>query len=527
MSPITAQAGNNTCSVFSTVSGAPQGSLIRFIVGLDAQPKVMSVADMNAQLGDAFANLLLKQGVFPSNSEQVLAGIDAKVPANDPLRTQRTFVLGEGSQIPLADATPSTNAGMRFLVTRGKVGGNGPDVIISAAGPKSKLVELMAWDNTKKGFNYYRTVGSNGQWAFAGNSRHALKPPTKGKGPFESHPSGNLIMKELKLPWLHWHSFTVTIGPDAFPQNDSRRTHPWFTQKSGAQDCETQVVQPTVRRWTKARLDAAIATNGTVDDPARIVEQIVTNPTINLITSARESAAVGNNTTVELPPTFFVDADGLAVVGLPLPPVFSVAGQRYKASLTTFGFELNDGQGFSQPGDTHFAFVVPERAFEDVETMLQARNRGLLTNRLIAALLMVDFPNPVFSPRRAKLLAHAPSTATIANGASTYSTDMANKIIAAATNTPAGSPEKEFATRWNQAQNLPGPLGNELNAYYAKITTNLQSQSKFNDYVRLAESQRNRVRQMPIFEFELLFPRTNIPASPKLRMKSDATVAQA
>ncbi|MDQ3983157.1 MAG: hypothetical protein M3271_10810, partial [Actinomycetota bacterium] len=294
MAPITAEAGNNTCSVFSTVTGAPQGAVVRFVVGEDAQPKKMTPAQMKDELGDPFATLLLNEGIFPATGQEVLDAIDDKVDPDEPLgsKTQMSFVLGEGSQIPLPDATPSTNAGMRFLVSRGS-GPKGPDLIISASRPDEAFVEVMAWDKKRKGFNYYRSVGSKGRWAFAGNSRHALSPPTKGKGPFEAHPSGNLVMKELRLPWVHWHSFTVNIFPDAFPKGDSRRKHPWFTKKLGAETCEVSVVMPSIRRWTAARLDQVIGANGAVADPARIVEQVVTSPTVNLASSTRESAGAG------------------------------------------------------------------------------------------------------------------------------------------------------------------------------------------------------------------------------------------
>lgn len=522
---IKVEAGNETCSVFSTVSGAPQGSLLRFVVGEDVKPKKMSDAAMTEELGDPLATLLFRQGVFPSTADELLAALDAKLGPDDPLgpKSQFSFVVGEGSQIPLPDASASTNAAMRFMVSRGS-GPQGPDLIISAAGPKSALVEVMAWDKKHKGFNFYRSVGGNGRWAWAGNSRHALAPPTKGKGPFESHPSGNLLMKELRLPWVHWDSFKVRIFADAFPPGDPRRTHPWFTNKEGAETCEISVVMPSIVRWTKARFDQVIAADGTVADPARVVEQVVTSPTVNLASSSRESAGGG---AVDLPPGFFVDFDGLALAGLPGPPPLSVSRSIYSSSLTTFKFRLDDGQGFSKPGDTHFAFVVPERAFEDTETLRQAIARGLITKRLAAALLMVDFPNPVFSKRRAALLAHAPSGATITKGKSTYSAELAQAILDAAPSTPAGSPEKEFADRWAKAAKLPGELGAELNAYYGKLEQKLKTQAGFDDFVRLAESQRNEVRQMPIFEFRLLFPETNVPRQQRRVMKPDATVALA
>lgn len=522
MAPITAKAGENSCTVFNTVKGAPQGSVVRFVVGEDAQPHKMTQAEMDDELGDPFATLLLNKGVFPTTGGEILTAIDGKVGANDPLgsKSQMSFVLGEGSQIPLPDATPSTNAGMRFLVSRGS-GPKGPDLIISTADPNETFVEVMAWDKKHKGFNYYRSIGGAGRWAFAGNSRHALSPPTRGKGPFEAHPSGHLVMKELRLPWVHWHSFTVDIFEDAFPKGDPRRKHPWFTKKLGAETCETAVVMPSITRWTTARFDQVVGPGGAVTDPERVVEQIVTCPAPNLASSTRESLGAGP---VDLPPGFFADFDAFLRLGLPQPPPLSVSRAIYKKSLQTFDFRLEDGQGFVQPGDTHFAFVVPERAFEDTETLGQAIDRGLITRRLAAALLMVDFPNPVFSARRASLLKHAPAAATITNGKSTYSEDMANAIIAAAPNTPAGSPEKEFADRWKKAQNLPGPLGDELEKYYDAIAKKLKTQAGFDDFTRLAESHRNRFRQTPLFEFPLLFPVTNVPRNQRRLMKADASV---
>lgn len=523
MAPITAKAGDNRCTVFNSVKGAPQGSVIRFVVGEDAQPHKMSQAEMDAELGDPFATLLLNQGIFPATGQDLLDALDKKVGPNDPLgpKSQMSFVLGEGSQIPLPDATPSTNAGMRFLVSRGS-SPQGPDLIISAADPNQTFVEVMAWDKKQKGFNYYRSVGDRGRWAFAGNSRHALSLPTKGKGPFEAHPSGNLIMKEFRLPWVHWHSFEVDIFEDAFPKGDRRRKHPWFTKKLGAETCETAVVMPSITRWTAARFDQVIDANGNVTDPARVIEQVVTSPTVNLASSSRESKGADP---LDLPPGFFIDFDGLDRAGLPGPPPFSVSRTIYKKSLITFNFRLSDGQEFTQPGDTHFAFVITERAIEDTETLGQAIDRGLITKRLAAALLMVDFPNPVFSTRRAALLKHAPATARIKNGKSTYSEDMAKAIIAAAAVSPTGSSEKEFVDRWEKAATLPGPLGKELEEYYKAIKQKLKNQAGFDDFVRLAESHRNRVRETPLSEFPLLFPVTNVPKGQRRAMRRDATVA--
>lgn len=514
---------DESCGVFGSITDAPPQVLLRFIVGEDSAPRAMTPAEIGAELGDAFAGLLAG-GTFPASAEEVLTALDQTQAPALGADTQRSFVLGEGSQLPVGPGdVQSTNSGLRFLVSRGS-GVEGPDVVISASHPHQGLVELMAWDRVNRGFNYYRTVG-DAAWVFAGNSRQALADPTQGKGPFESHPSGNLIMKELRFPWVHWHSFKANIFDTAFPAGDVRRTHPWFTAKQGAETCETAVVMPSIRRWTDARFDIAIDDAGSVQDPARFVSQIVQSPTVNLASSARESASVGDNDAVDLPPSFFVDSEALSALDLPAPPAFAVSGEHYRASLATFGFLLTDGDGFSKPGDAHFAFVVPERAFEDNEVLRQSVTRGLVSKRLAAALLMVDFPNPVFSARRAELLKHAPTATQIVDDTSPFSEEMANRILAAADQTPEGSPEREFRDRWSVGEEWPFAFGGLLQSYYGAIQQRLATADGFNNYVRLADSRRNRVREMPIgSESSLLLPETNIPAGNR-EMKPDATVA--
>ena len=483
----------------------------------------MTTAEIAQDLSDPFAALLLLNGVFPSTAQELLDALDAATGEGDRLREQRSFMLGEGSQLPVREVdTDSTNRGLRFLIARG--GGNdGPDLIISASHPFEGLVELMAWDMVHQGFNFYRTLGDGGRWVWAGNSRHALQQPTRGKGPFESHPSGNLIMKELKFPWVHWHSFKVHISAAVFEEADVPREHQWFLDKSGAETCETDVVMPSIVRWTNVRFERVLSGAVTID-PVLLIEHVVTCPTVNLASSGTESAAAKLGSSIDLPPGFFVDADAMEAVGLPEPPAFAVPGEMYASSLETFGFHMTDGS-FSQPGDTHFAFVVPERAFEDIEVLRQAIARGVISPRLAAALLMVDFPNPVFSRKRAKLLASVPSVP--ASDPDGLSEAIAASILAASEESPDGTPERDFAARWNLGDDgWRESFSLELNDYYTAVESRLGSQQGFNDFVRLAESRRHHVRDLPIFESRLLFPETNLDRQ-DLVMSPNGTVTEA
>lgn len=503
--------------------------LHRFVVGEDPGPTPVDPAGL-AELGDPFATLLLQKGVFPLNADQLLAAIDAATPANDPLRTEMTFLLGEGSQLP-GTGEEGPDRGLRFIVSRGRAP-EGIDLLLSAADPAGGLVELMAWDRKAGGFNYYRTVGRGPAWALAGNSRHALTEPTRGKGPFESHPSGSLIMKELKFPWLHWSSSKAQIPANAFPEGDPRVEHRWFKEKLlNADVMEQSVAIPSITRWTEARFTQLATGDGGFADPRRVLEQIVTSPTANLVTSPSGSAAVKAGDRLVLPPTFFVDSDALSgKLGLAAPPDFEVSGADYLASLEELAFALTKG-GFRHPADpkrfadTHFAFAVPERAFEDQATLQAALDAGLVSPRLAASLLMVDFPNPVFSSRRTALLEHAPDAAPTAAG---FSQEMADRILATADAAGEGSPEREFADRWSVGEDFAVPFNALLTAYCKAVVDRLATREGFFDYVRLAESRRDSVRALPIGqEFELLFARPSPDAaSGPLRMTELGTVEE-
>jgi hypothetical protein len=515
---------DETCGAFNSVAPFEANVLHRFIVGADPAPRQVVGADLT-KLGDAFAALFAK-GKAPKTGEEVLAMLKAAVPANDPLRRQSSFILGEGSQLPVTPATAGADRSLRFVLTLG-AGPEGPDVFLSVAGPKdTNNIEVMAWDHKVGGFNFYRSTGPKTMWMFAGNSRRAQAESSRGNGPFESHPSGSLLMKELKTPWNNWHSPDANISDAVVPKN--LRAHEWFAKKEpgGALTFETEAARPAMTRWAKARFATLRKKGGPVTRPRQIVEQILGTPTVNLTTTHIESGALAPNDQLDLPTTFFIDSEALSdTLGLEAPPPFTVSGKIYAACLAKFDVRLQDGP-FKLKGDTHFCFLVPERAFEDQVVLREAIEMGLISKRLAASLLMVDPWNPVFSDRRRALLDHVPATATLPNGKSSFSTDMANAILKAAETAPPGTPETEFAARWKTGAGFAKEFNKLLKSYYAAVTAKLKTQAGFEPYFKLAEARRQRFNQMPISEFPLLLPHTNIPAGVRT-MNSDGTVAGA
>lgn len=499
------------------VGGLLDDTLHRFVLGLDEKPVRLTPEETSQQLHDVVALSVLRSTPFPRTAGEFLEVLSAAVDAGDPLAARQFFIVGEGGQIPRMEATPVPR-NLRFLATTGS-GPQGPDVMVSAFHPDAGVVEVMAWDHEMGGFNFYRTMSNSSAWVFAGNSRHALTEPTRRHGPFESHVNGHLLMKELRFPWVNWHSPVANIVPSVLADQGLDQ-HPWVRQlePGGAYTLEDNVVKPAVERWTRARI-AAMTARRAEEGPRRILEQVLTTLTVNLISSRTSSAAAvtGAANAVDLPETFFVDAAALARLGLTPPPAFTVAAETYASAMEELDAHLEarsaDGSViFSSPGDTHFAFVVPERAHEDVETMRQALEAGIVTRRLLACLLMVDFENPIFSPARTALLSHIPEGQFAGDGVD-FSQAVADSILASPQVDVPDSPEAAFASHWGLGEDFDASFNARLTAYYAAVGDRLTTPIGFSDYFRLAESRRAEVEEMPIAESPLLFAKTNVGAA--------------
>lgn len=505
------------CGAFNArpLEDLPDGVVHRFLVGEDAAPVRLSTEEARATLGDRFAELLLLEGRFPSTAAEVIDELQAT--AGDDSLAPRFFVLGEGSLLP-----PDVDAArpMRFVVALGG-GSEGPAVVISSFAPHEPEVELMAWDTRWGGFNFYRTVGPTGVWVFAGNSRHALGGKTEGNGPFESHRSGSFLMKELRAPWINWDSPDAAIDPAVLPAGSRE----WFERRDpgGALTCERQVARPMISRWARARFDE-LAEAGIVEDPRRVMSQILQSPAVNLVSSFKKPHE-DDGEPIDLPPTFFVDQGLADIVSLPIPtPTFTVKRTTYAASLTRFEVNVTDGRGFERSGDTFFAFVVPERAAEDEEVLRHALRIGLITRRLAACLLMTDFPNPVFSGRRAKLLDHVPDGPVTLDAQPSFSQQVADAILAAV-GQDEDAPEAEFKRLWDIGEDFEDDFAARVVAYHDAVAKKLEAQAGMDAIYELAESRRGSVKEMPIAEFPLLFSVSNIEPLPRV-MKPDGSVVQ-
>jgi hypothetical protein len=487
----------------------------RLVVGIDAKrPVEMSDAEIAGQLNDPLATVVLRQSHFPKDVHEVLAVLDA---AGALLQTH-AFLASEGGQIQ--DRVTPIDRQFRWVITRADQDQR-PDLLIStgAEGDLSQsFLQILAWDAVNGVFNYYQRLQQEGVWVYSGCSDDALRAPTRGKGAFDSHVNGSMVMKELRSPWQNWHSNVASIDTTL---GDATLQHSPFLKApilQGAEDLET-IVKGGINRWTKARF-AAIHRQGSIEDPIAILRQVVAGTTFNLRSAHEESDALEPDGRVTLPASFFVDeATLLTVLKIPASlPAFTVPGSRYLEALQAFDLHLQT-KGFRQEGDTFFAFLVPEPAQEDFDVLQEAITAGWINAKFAACARMVDFPNPVRSPRRARLLSHAPQSASLDPGA--LGERMAQRIVAAAT--PA-SPEAEFAGYWATVD-WQAAFAERIDDYVTKARRLLDTGDGFATVVRLADSRRRDigVGRVPLSEFDLLLPHTNVPdTAPLLEMTEDA-----
>ncbi|CAL9338788.1 hypothetical protein [Streptomyces sp. Tu 3180] len=499
-------------------SALKAGRLYRRVSGRDDRARPVGPEEL-AGLGDPMAAEFFHRDRFPMTVRELLSGLPEAAAAS-----RRVYLVGEAGQIA-PDASPGLHRDMRFAITAAVRAGQ-PDLLIStqAGGDQvTAFLQVAAWDPGAKVFNFYMRVGP--AWVWAGNSWDALEPDSRGKGCFDSHVNGSVVMKELRIPWINWQSERATIR---LADDDPLRRDPLYQEVTGAQKLEL-TVRSLVTRWTAARL-AGVTANGVVEHPDRLLRHLFTTTTVNLACTDRQSSVVTpESADLVLPMGFWLNQDvlldDLGLVTRAAPPTAPAA--RYCASLTRFGFRMEeraeDGSVvFHRPGDTFFAFVVPEAAHEDNEVVRQMIRHGLLSAKFAACVLMVDFPNPVFSPPRAHLMRYAPTAAT---EPSALCDRTALAITDAARTLPADSPEGLFAAHWRVPDDAwQAVFGQRVDAYLRKAAARARTEDGFDDYVRLAESRRRRFRAMRLNEFQLTLPVTGIPAdAPPLTMREDAT----
>ena len=502
----------------------PESFVMRLVVGLDSHPRPMEFEELN-NLDDSFANLVLKRKLNPLTLNEILNFLNESSNEEKGLPNQSSFLAADGGQILWSQETDNLNRQFRFVISRSDKEDEVQILISSSTVPDSKeqFLQLIAWDKSEGAFNFYERRGEF--WFWAGNSFYALKEPSRGRGPFDSHVNGALVMKELKFPWVHWHSMTASINDDVLAPSDELRNERLWIDKLGGQEFEIKVAKPGVVKWNESRLKKNITQNNILKNCKEFFRQILETTTINIITSKEESKSITDDSLVRIPETFFFNKDVL-MDELDLEPSISPIkfyGKHYLSSLNDFEVHIGDSN-FKFKGDTHFAFLIPEPSFEDVNLISLLLSQQIVSRKFIASLLMVDFSNPIYSDKRKELLKYFPSESIIEN----FSLERKFKenIEKIEYSMLDDSSEKQFLRNIN----LPDSdwkehFEEQIEDYFSMAENLVQKKEGFYEIVKLAESRRREFRGTDLAEFRLTTPITNIPEnSPFLEITPKAII---
>lgn len=500
---------------------ASKNQIFRLIVGLDTHPIPLETKDLN-NLNDSFAELILKRGLNPLSLNEILEILD-DLDVEESLANQSSFLAADGGQVIWTESTNNLNRQFRFVISRSNTNNEAQILISSSTLPDSKdqFLQLISWDSVKGAFNFYERRGNF--WFWAGNSFHALQAPTRGKGPFDSHVNGAIVMKELKLPWIHWHSMTASINDDVLSPNDELRQENLWINKSGGQDFEIQIVKPAIIKWNNSRLDHLIDSNGRLNRCNDFFRQVVTTTTINIVTTKEESRSIIEESRVRIPETFFFNKDVLMDV-IELEPSISPVhfkGEHYLASIADFNFHVGDGS-FNFKGDTHFAFLIPEPSFEDVNLISLLIQKGIVSKKFIASLLMIDFTNPVYSTKRKELLKYFPEKDSIFTNS--IELNFLAEVEKSSESKIEGSSEFLFLSNYHLHDDWQNEFEKRIENYFSKLHNLLETKEGFYDLTRLAESRRREFRKTDLAEFRLTTPITNIPESAELLQLTEEAI---
>jgi hypothetical protein len=434
-------------------------------------------------------------------------------------------------------------------------------------GPKTRFLQIIAWDTQKKKFNYYE-LNDDRSWSWAGDSSHARQPQFMGKGCFDCHHNGSVIMKELKMPWNNWTSQLSTIDLSLLPE--MVKQDPNLAKLIGAEVLE-QDIRGGVSQYYMAWLDSHVSKDiKTITEVPELLRHLTTTTSVNFESNFANIGALG--LVVTPPKNFFLFDDVLSTVagdefgdaGYKFPSTIGFDTKKFNQTIASQGFALRqcnrvenenkcDGTvDYEQKGTTFHPFFIPVPSNEDtlvinklmnfqVNRGNQRKNIKFLTDKFAAAVLMVDFQNPVFSPTRSSLQAYAEKldTATIDNqGVSNIPALFVAQIEAAIKNQPpcsvenldTCSAEQQFLHTWNLPDaTWKDTINQQIQSYLSAVANQIANGSGLLDYLNLSLSRQQQFASIEpinnLFEFSLLLPQSDLPANaPLLRMQTDGQV---
>lgn len=506
-------------------------------------PVAMTPSELS-ELGDPFFLLVLKDHINTVS----LDGVENLIQPD--LAKRQLFVVGERA------AEMNTTSSLRaVLAFQGTVNGIvlSPNVMLSVVFNKDvfpvnsasglSFVESWGWDDARGRFNYYRLDKSAGamSWKFRGSSVGAdkLSNAQRAQTCFQCHRNGGPVMKELLIPWNHWHSEDFPLRQlkpmELPPVRWDVATLPRFTGGPKSAFQLDPQIRSSITTFVQSRVQGSLESipGGLrkVNEAPRLLQSLFMTTEFNMISSRVQSnrhplssQPLGQPAQpVSIPSSFFINADFIAGGGQPgfdglkVSEAFSFPGvavadltpQEYVKLVQDSGLKI-DGKS----GDAVFSWLVPEPSNFDNQMCDVLVRRGVVPGQFAAAVQAIDLRTPVLSTQRANLLKFIPTDYNIAGASpadamdTTFFSnhDLTKKVIQALESAIpiAGSVEAEFLSLLRQDNGAPlAVLRQRVQDYAMELRTDLQNPAT------------RPTRLQKLFE-QLLDTRKRVLADPRL-----------
>jgi hypothetical protein len=484
--PIAAQAQTNPAK--PTPANKPV--LLSAPGGTSTTPQVLSDAD-RAKLKDPLFQLVLKDHADVTT----LAGINKLL---NPV-SQDVFAVDEHMADTAAKVGDSLAQRRSVITMKGVTNNQTLDQNVlfsvmfnSAQFPTPNFIEAMGWDENSGSFNYYKLDQFKGEstatWKFRGNSKDAdtLSAASRQGTCMQCHINGATVMKELQFPWNNWNS-TSSIAPYLTSGNASwpvvNTVNSPLKNLKGAEDLEADTIEPAISRFNQRRIDTLKSSDGTmIVDAKRLLKPLFMTTEFNLGSSRMESSLhpftkSGNTSShINLSNGFFLNRDLLALLKFDSINFFSanLSLQDYEHLVRQTKTTLN-GQ---QPGDTNFAWLVPEASFIDTDWVLKLvlSKQNIVPRAFALAVLAIDLENPVLSIDRARLWSDKVLPAQFKIGPNN---DLIPQVVKnlEALKPAIGTPEAKFLQLLRQPDTVEATLQSQVSQYSKRENTLLDDKA--------------------------------------------------
>ncbi len=281
---------------------------------------------------------------------------------------------------------------------------NGEIVLDQAQRKGQLLIELIAWDDSKKLFNFYELIGigSGAKWFYRGDSQDILQDnqflylsssPQFGKRLRCSacHTSGGPIMKELAPPHNDWWTQKRPLSFGS--AKPSATVSKWVGNLQSAEDFSFSVQQGTQKLFSSS-IYQQIKSGLSLREQLR---PLFCDTEINLISSLAPSSGGSRNFTVSssgfLNPLMAQTQLNFSTAA------YTAFASKYKLQFPETGFK-----------DADHLWLAPVKSYADLLSIEILVRKGLIDLKFVYDVLSLDAKNSLFSAERCQLLKLLPTS---------------------------------------------------------------------------------------------------------------------